>query len=211
MYVDKSVIRYLELVVRRSGKMTNINVGALRFECRPAQRNIPASHGGVLATRRRGKGRLVATCCEDQREPDATVDVGVNVGIEALLDGLVGDAQRDRAELITWLLHRGFTVDQITASPTPMMLHANRVMGDHGVYVSTREISRMSGIELELLQQLMRAAGLPRIEDPDAAVVPLVDGQAVAQAKYLLDIGLDSTEAVAVVKVLTEGFGRRSR
>jgi adenylate cyclase len=81
-------------------------------------------------------------------------------------------------------------------------------MGDHGVYVSTREISRLSGIELGLLQQLMRAAGLPRIEDPDAAVVPLVDGQAVAHAKYLLDIGLDSTEAVAVVKVLTEGFGR---
>jgi len=146
----------------------------------------------------------VATCCEDQHEPD----VGVDVGSEALLDGLVGDARRDRAELIAWLLHRGFTVDQIAASPTPMMLQANRVMGDHGVYVSTREISRLSGIELGLLQQLMRAAGLPRIEDPDAAVVPLVDGQAVAHAKYLLDIGLDSTEAVAVVKVLTEGFGR---
>jgi adenylate cyclase len=39
-------------------------------------------------------------------------------------------------------------------------------------------------------------------------VVPLVDGQAVAHAKYLLDIGLDPAEAVAVVKVLTEGFGR---
>jgi adenylate cyclase len=141
---------------------------------------------------------------KDQPESSATADVG----IEALLDGLVGDARRDRGELIAWLRHRGFTVDQITASLTPMMLPANRVMGDEGVYVSTREMSRLSGIELESLQQLMRAAGLPRIEDPDAAVVPLVDGQAVAHAKYLLDIGLDSTEAVAVVKVLTEGFGR---
>ena len=141
---------------------------------------------------------------KDQTEPTVTADVG----IEALLDGLVGDARRDRAELIAWLLHRGFTVDQITASLTPMMLPANRVMGDEDVYVSTREMSRRSGIKLELLQQLMRAAGLPRIEDPDAAVVPLVDGQAVAHAKYLLDIGLDSAEAVAVVKVLTEGFGR---
>ena len=135
-------------------------------------------------------------------------DVRADAGIEALLDGLVGDARRDRAELITWLLDRGFTVDQISASLTPMMLPANRAMGDHGVYVSTREMSRMSGIELESLQQLMRAAGLPRIEDPDAAVVPLVDGQAVAHAKYLLDIGLNPAEAVAVVKVLTEGFGR---
>ena len=39
-------------------------------------------------------------------------------------------------------------------------------------------------------------------------MVPLVDGQAVAQAKYLLDIGLEPTEAVAALKVLTEGFGR---
>jgi adenylate cyclase len=145
----------------------------------------------------------VAPGGDDQPEPDVTPDVG----IEALLDGLVGDA-RDRAELIAWLLHRGLTVDQITASLAPMMLPANRTMGDHGVYVSTREISDMSGIELRVLQQLMRAAFLPRIEDPDAAVVPLVDGQTVAHAKYLLDIGLDSAEAVAVVKVLTEGFGR---
>src|ERR1700756_3452350 len=204
MYVDKSIIRYLSLVVRRSGKMPNINVGALRFECRSAQPNIPASHGRALATRRRGTGGLVAIGGEDQPEPDVMPDVG----IEALLGGLVGDARHDRAELIAWLLHRGFTVDQITASLAPMMLPANRMMGDHGVYVSTREISDMSGIELRVLQQLMRAAGLPRIEDPDAVVVPLVDEKAVAHAKYLLDIGLDSAEAVAVVKVLTEGFGR---
>jgi hypothetical protein len=154
MYVDKSIIRYLSLVVRRSGKMPNINVGALRFECRPAQPNIPASHGRALATRRRGTGGLAAIGGEDQPEPDVTPDVG----IEALLDGLVGDSRRDRAELIAWLLHRGFTVDQITASLAPMMLPANRMMGDHGVYVSTREISDMSGIELRVLQQLMRAA-----------------------------------------------------
>jgi adenylate cyclase len=30
----------------------------------------------------------------------------------------------------------GFTVDQIGASLTPMMLPANRVMGDDGVYVA---------------------------------------------------------------------------
>jgi adenylate cyclase len=146
----------------------------------------------------------VAAGGEDRPRHDATTDAG----IETLLDELVGDARRDRAELIAWLLDRGFTLDQISASLTPMMLPANRAMGDHGAYVSTREMSRMSGIELESLQQLMRAAGIPRIEDPDAAVMPLVDGQAVAHAKYLLDIGLDPAEAVAVVKVLTEGFGR---
>jgi adenylate cyclase len=146
----------------------------------------------------------VGAADEERARSDTTIDAG----IEALLHGLAGDARHDRAELIAWLLDRGFTVDQIGASLTPMMLPANRVMGDDGAHVSTREMSRLSGIEVGLLQRLMRAAGLPRIEDPDAAVVPRVDAEAVATAKYLLDIGLVSTEAVAVVKVLTEGFGR---
>jgi adenylate cyclase len=141
---------------------------------------------------------------EHQPRSDSTSDADV----ESLLDGLVDDARRDRTELIAWLLERGFSVTQIAASLTPMMLPANRVMGDDGIYVSTREISRHSGIDLELLQQLMRAAGLPRIGDPDAAVVPRVDAEAVTHAKYLLDIGLNTAEAVAVVKVLAHGFGR---
>jgi adenylate cyclase len=150
------------------------------------------------------RGELVEAGGEPRPRPDMTTDAC----IEPLLDGLSGAARRDRAELVAWLLGRNFAVDQIAASLTPMMLPANRVMGDYGVHVSTCEVSRVSGIELELLQQLMRAAGLPRIDDPDAAVVPLVDAQAVAHAKYLIDIGLDSTEAVAAVKVLSEGFAR---
>ena len=141
---------------------------------------------------------------EDQPRRDATSDAG----IEPLLDGLAGEARRDRAELIAWLLERGFTVDQIGASLTPMMLPANRVMGDDGSYVSTREMSQQTGIELELLEQLMRAARLPRIDDPDAAVVARADAEAAAHAKYMVDMGLDATEAVAAVKVLTEGLRR---
>jgi adenylate cyclase len=89
-----------------------------------------------------------------------------------------------------------------------MMLPANRVMGDDGVYVSARELAQAHEIDLRLLQQLMRAAGLPRIDDPDAAIVPRADAEAAAHAKYLLDMGLDAAEAVAAVKVLTEGLRR---
>jgi adenylate cyclase len=141
---------------------------------------------------------------DEEPRPDTTSDAG----IDALLDGLVGDARRDRTELIAWLMDHGFTVQQIGASLTPMMLPANRVMGDDGSYVSTREVARRTGIELELLRQLMRAAGLPRIEDPNAVEVSRVDAEAVTHAKYLLDIGLDTTDAIAVVKALTEGFAR---
>jgi hypothetical protein len=97
-----------------------------------------------------------------------------------------GNRAATGAEFIAWLLDRGFTVDQIGASLTQMMLPANRVMGDDGSYVSMREMSQQTGIDLELLEQLMRAAGLPRTEDPDAAVVPRADAEAAAHAKYPL-------------------------
>lgn len=137
-------------------------------------------------------------------------------GIEAsgLLDGLEGEARRDRAELIVWLLDRGFTAEQIRASHAPMLLPANRVMGDDGVHVSAREIAQLTGIDLELVQQLQRAVGLPRIADPDAAVLPRVDAEAAARAKFFFDFGpdtdegLDPEEGLAVIKVLMEGLWR---
>ncbi len=125
-----------------------------------------------------------------------------------LLDGLEGDARRDRAELIVWLLDRGFTADQIRASVSPMLLPANRVMGDDGVCVSAREVSQSTGVELQLLQRLQRAVGLPRIDDPDAAVLPRVDAEAAARTTFFVDYGLGAEDAIAVIRVLMEGLGR---
>jgi adenylate cyclase len=131
-----------------------------------------------------------------------------SIGTSALLDGLEGEARRDRAELVAWLMRRGFTADEIAASVTPMLLPANRVMGDDGVYVSTREMVHATGIDLELLQGMQRAAGLPRIDDPDAAVLPRADVEAATQAKYLLDFGVDPDDMLAIVRVLAEGLRR---
>ena len=88
-----------------------------------------------------------------------------------LLDGLGGDdARRERAELVAWLLGRGFTVDQIRGEFAPMLMPAGRIVGDDGVYVSARQICDETGIDLELLEANQRALGLPRADDPDAAV-----------------------------------------
>lgn len=132
-----------------------------------------------------------------------------DVDIEALglLDGLEGDARRDRAELITWLLGRGFGVDQIRASrAAPMLLPANRAMGDDGVYVSAREVCEATGIDLPLLQRLQRAVGLPRIDHPDEAALPRADAEAVARAKVFLDLGIGPDDTVAILRVLVEGL-----
>jgi hypothetical protein len=131
-----------------------------------------------------------------------------SIGTSALLDGLEAEARRDRAQLVAWLMRRRFTADEIAASVTPMLLPANRVMGDDGVYVSTREMAHATGIDLELLQAMQRAAGLPRIDDPDAAVLPRADVEAATRAKYLLDFGVDPDDMLAIVRVLAEGLRR---
>lgn len=123
-----------------------------------------------------------------------------------LLDGLHGDTRAERAALITWLLDRGFTVDQIRNSPVPTILPANRVMGDDGIYLCETELARSVGLEAESLRRLQRAAGLPRVADPDAAVLRRVDAEAAAAATCLIDFGLDVDEAAAVVRVLVEGL-----
>jgi adenylate cyclase len=133
-----------------------------------------------------------------------------NVDFEALglLDGLDGDARQERAELIAWLLDRGFDLDHIRRSlAAPLMLPAARVMGDDGELVSAREICESTGVDLELLQRIHCAIGLPRIEDPDAALLLRADGEVAAQVKVILSLGIDREDAVAVVRVMMESLG----
>lgn len=81
------------------------------------------------------------------------------------------------------------------------------MFGDDAAYVSAREISQSTGMELALLQRLYGAVGRPRIDDADAAVMLRADGEAVARAKFFIDIGVDPDETVALMRVLIEGLG----
>lgn len=88
------------------------------------------------------------------------------------------------------------------------MLPAYRVLGDDGTLVSAREICASTGIDLALLQRMHRAIGLPRTDDPDAAVLPRADAEAVKHAKAILDLGYDPEDAVAVMRVLVQSLGQ---
>ncbi len=123
-----------------------------------------------------------------------------------LLDNLEGKARRERAELIAWLLDRGFDVDQIRSAFIPMLLPANRAIGDDGTSVTAREVSESSGVGLELLQQLHRAAGLVRVENPDSPLRSRADAESVLSAARLVDLGLDPARVVLVVRLLVEGL-----
>lgn len=131
-----------------------------------------------------------------------------DVEASGLLDGLEGRARAERAELIPWLLERGVTVEQIRDSYQPMLLASRRILGDDGTTVSAREISEHNGIDLDLLQRVQRASGLPRVEDPDAAVHLRIDGEAAAYAQRFVDLGFSPDQIVLVVQVLSEGLAR---
>ena len=125
-----------------------------------------------------------------------------------MLDGLEGDARQERIDLISWLLTRGFRLDHIRGSVgAPLSLPANRVIGDDGEYVSARQICQSTGIDLSLLRRIHRAIGLPRIADPDAPNLLRVDGEAAAQARIILDLGIRPEDVVAVLRVMRESLG----
>lgn len=130
----------------------------------------------------------------------------VDLDASGLLDGLDGQARQDRAELVTWLLERGFTVEQIRGSFTPILLAANRIIGDDGTCVCLQELSESTGVSVELLQRLHRAVGLARVDDPARAVLPRADAESVLRAADLLGFGFDTEQIVMILRMLMDGL-----
>lgn len=125
-----------------------------------------------------------------------------------LLDGLEGKARVERAELIPWLLERGVSIEQIRGTAAPMLLGSRRVIGDDGQYVSAREAAEKSGVDLDLFERIQRAMGLPRVEDPDAAVFLRADAEAATFAREFLDVGINPDEIVQITRLLGDGLSR---
>lgn len=115
-------------------------------------------------------------------------------------------AEAERAELTDWLLRQGFTAEEIESSFSPMLLPARRVLGDDGRFVSARQISEQAGLDLEQLIRFQRAAGLPQVDDPDAAVFMRRDGDAAVHIKRFLDLGIPADLMLTVVRVLAQGL-----
>ncbi|MGB3333084.1 MAG: adenylate/guanylate cyclase domain-containing protein [Mycobacterium sp.] len=126
--------------------------------------------------------------------------------IEDLLDGLDGTARAERAELIEWLLGQGITAEEIRGNVSPMLLASRRLVGDDGTYVSAREISESSGVDLEQLQRLQRAVGLPWMDDPDAPVQMRADASIAMHARRFIDAGIDQEQALQTARLLADGL-----
>jgi adenylate cyclase len=132
----------------------------------------------------------------------------VDIEASGLLDGLDGVAREERAELIAWLLDQGVAVEQIRDAVAPMLIPAGRLVGDDGVRVSARQICEETRIDLELLEAIQRSFGLPRVEDPDAAVLLRADSEAAVRAKVFIDMGFTREQVIAVSRVLGQGLAQ---
>ena len=136
-------------------------------------------------------------------------DIGIDAIEEAgLLDGLEGQARAERAKLIEWLLAEGFTVEHIRSDVAPMQMAAGRIMGDDGAYVSAQQICEDTGIDLELLEAMQRALGLPRIDDPNEAMHLRADAEAAARVRLFIDAGFTREQVIAVARVLGQGMAQ---
>ncbi len=136
--------------------------------------------------------------------------VAEDFDIEAsgLLDGLEDGARSERAELIEWLLSEGFTVEQIRGEASPMLLPAGRIVGNDGIHVSARQMCEEIGVDLELLEAMQSALGLPRAVDPDEAIHLRADIEAAARVTVFLDMGLSREQVIAVARVLGHGLAQ---
>jgi adenylate cyclase len=122
--------------------------------------------------------------------------------------GLLGRARQERNELVDWLIDRNFRPDQIRNSLSPMLLAANRIIGDDGTTTSAREVAESSDLPLELVQRLHLAAGLARADDPDAAQHSRSDAEAIVPAASLVAFGFDAEEVALLVRLLVDGLTR---
>ncbi|MEO6792750.1 MAG: adenylate cyclase regulatory domain-containing protein [Mycobacterium sp.] len=125
-----------------------------------------------------------------------------------LLDDLDESAREERAELVGWLLEQGFGLEQIRAELAPMLMPAHRELGNDGRYVSAREVSAVHGIDVELLQGITRALGLPRLDDPDAALLLQADAEAALRLQGLIGAGLDPGQVLLMIRRLSDGISR---
>jgi adenylate cyclase len=106
-----------------------------------------------------------------------------------LLDGFVGSAPDEREELIRWLLDRGFGLDQIRNSLSPIMLASNRVIGDDGTTVTARQVAEDNGLPLELVKRRHRAAGLASAKDSEETQHSRADAESILPAAALVAFG----------------------
>lgn len=129
---------------------------------------------------------------------------------EGLLDGLEGKVRDDRLALLEELEDDGVALDELReaiAAGRLTLLPVERALAGPGRRYTPREISKISGLDLDLVQRFSAALGVP-YPGPDEQTATEADLEAVCRAKDLRDAGLPEEGMLQVARTIGMAMAR---
>ncbi len=129
---------------------------------------------------------------------------------EGLLDELEGDARTARLALLEQLSGEGVTLEEMREAVLAgrlSLLPVERAIAGDGPRYTAREIAERSGVELELLQRLRSALGVP-YGDPDERAATEDDLESAQRIKALLAAGLPTEGLLQTARTVGMGTAR---
>lgn len=129
---------------------------------------------------------------------------------EGLLDELTGEAREARLALLTQLSAEGVPLAELreaVAAGRLTLLPVERAIAGDGPRYTAREIAERSGVELELLQRLRAALGVP-YGDPEERAATEADLEAAERIRALLDAGLPEDGLLQTARTVGMGTAR---
>jgi adenylate cyclase len=129
-----------------------------------------------------------------------------------LLDGLEGDARRERVELLRWLHDtQGYPLEELTratATQTLILMPSERVIGG-STRLTEAEVVERAGVDLRFLRELERANGVATdVDGAGTAVYTELDVDAARIARTFVDAGLSEAQVLDVSRVLARSFAQ---
>jgi len=132
-----------------------------------------------------------------------STEAPIDFAAEGLLDGLEGDSRAERLALLERLAADGWPLAELkraSATDTLMFLPAERVIVGPERYTAA-EIAQLSGVELEFLEAVRRAMGLPN-PDPEERIFSDLELEAAQMVRPARDAGISDAETIELMRVL---------
>lgn len=134
----------------------------------------------------------------------------VDFEAEGLLDGTEGEARQARRELLERLAGEGVPLEELREAVEGgrlTLLPVERALAGDGPQYTSGEIAAESGVELELLQRVTAALGIP-FPDPDERSLGEAELEQAKRIKAFRDAGLPEEGIVQVARTIGIGTAR---
>jgi adenylate cyclase len=126
---------------------------------------------------------------------------------EGLLDGLEGDQRAERQALLEYLAAQGiplFELRRATENGTVMFLPTDAVIVGEKRYTGP-EVAALAGVELEFINAVRRAMGLP-IPEPEEALYTEAELEGARTIRAARELGVSNEETIELLRVLGQSL-----